>query len=343
MEGGVPYPPEERRCWDAPTDVHRYLPALLGRNKGEPRAFLLVALRDGLPYVDWNSHRPLPRRARTAAGLELLTLLLLHPGAMGASIGAALTGNGHDVRWVSQGRSDATRERAHAAGLRAVAALDDAMTVEAAISVCPPHAAVELAEALGERGFAGTYVDGNAVSPATAARVASLFGERYVDGGIIGPPAWRANATRFYLSGPRAGAVADLFEGSLVDARAIGQEATTASALKMCYAAFTKGSSALLLGVRALAERNGVSDELLAEWDISQPGLAARSAATAKSTSPKAWRFEGEMREIAATFAEAGLPAEFHEGAAKIYERMAALKDTAGGADIDTVLRTLLN
>ena len=115
-----------------------------------------------------------------------------------------------------------------------------------------------------------------------------------------------------------------------------------ASALKMCYAAFTKGSSALLLAVRALAESNGVTGELLAEWDISQPGLATRSANTAKSTSPKAWRFAGEMREIAATFRAADLPDGFHQAAADLYARMAALKDSEGGADIDTVLRTIL-
>ena len=110
----------------------------------------------------------------------------------------------------------------------------------------------------------------------------------------------------------------------------------------MAYAAFTKGSSALLLAIRALAERNGISDELLAEWDISQPDLRSRSAGTAKSTSLKAWRFEGEMREIAATFAQAGLPSGFHEAAAEVYARMADLKDTPGGADIDTVLGEIL-
>ena len=110
----------------------------------------------------------------------------------------------------------------------------------------------------------------------------------------------------------------------------------------MCYAAFTKGSSALLLGIRALAESNGVTDQLLAEWDISQAGLGARSAGTAKSTSPKAWRFEGEMLEIASTFAEAGLPDQFHKAAAEIYSRMAGLKHAEGGADLDTVIGALL-
>ena len=272
-----------------------------------------------------------------------MTVLLLHPGAMGASIGAALCGNGQDVAWLPTGRSEATRVRAERAGLHAMATLAEATAdTEVVISVCPPEAAAELADAVAETGFSGVYVDANAVSPATAARIGERFRERTVDGGIIGPPAWREGATRLYLSGSQADRVAALFDGTLVDARAIDGGVGAASALKMCYAAFTKGSSALLLAVRALAESNGVTGELLAEWDISQPGLATRSANTAKSTSPKAWRFAGEMREIAATFAAADLPDGFHHAAADLYARMAALKDREDGADIDTVLSTIL-
>ena len=272
-----------------------------------------------------------------------MNVLLLHPGAMGTSIGAALVAGGHDTSWVAESRSAETAKRARDAGLSRVETLEAGVRgTELVISVCPPHAAVDVARQVHAAGFSGLYVDGNAVSPATAETAHALFGARYVDGGIIGPPAWRAGATRFYLSGEHAESVAALFEGSLVDVRAIGTGPTQASALKMCYAAFTKGSSALLLGVRALAQANGVSQELLAEWDISQPGLRSRSAGTAKSTSQKAWRFEGEMREIAATFAEADLPSSFHEGAAELYARMAALKDVPGGAGIDVVLAEIL-
>lgn len=267
----------------------------------------------------------------------------MHPGAMGASIGAALVAGGHDTTWVAEGRSADTAERARNAGLSRTATLAAGVDgADLVISVCPPHAAVDVARQVHAAGFRGIYVDGNAVSPGTAETIHGLFEGRYVDGGIIGPPAWRPGATRLYLSGVHAQTTAALFDDSLVDARAIGTAPTQASALKMSYAAFTKGSSALLLAVRALAEANGVSPELLAEWDISQPGLASRSAGTAKSTSQKAWRFEGEMREIAATFAEADLPSGFHEGAAELYARMAALKDAPGGAEIDVVLAEIL-
>ena len=273
-----------------------------------------------------------------------MRVLLLHPGAMGASIGAALVGNGHDVAWVSAGRGEATCERAQSAGLTPLETLaEGAAFAELTISVCPPEAALDVAAEVAAADFKGIYLDANAVAPATAERIGAVCA-RYVDGGIIGPPAWREGATRLYLAGDQAPTVAALFAGSLVDARVVSGGAGgvgAASALKMCYAAFTKGSSALLLGVRALAAANGVTADLLAEWEISQPQLAARSAATAKSVSPKAWRFAGEMREIASTFAAADLPDGFHGAAAALYERLAGLKDDAD-ADLDAVLAALL-
>ena len=272
-----------------------------------------------------------------------MNILLLHPGAMGASIGAALVGNGHDVAWLATNRSEATRDRAEVAGLHAATSLEEALGAEVVISVCPPDAAVDVARTVADGGFAGTYVDGNAVAPATAEKVERLFGDRYVDGGIVGPPAWRPGTTRFYLSGGSAHRVASLFGNTLVDARVVDGGPGAASALKMCYAAYAKGSVALILGIRALAESNGVSDALLSEWEISQSGLVARSEHSAKATSLKAWRFVGEMGEIAATFAAANLPSGFHEAAGEIYSRMSAFKDTSGGADIDAVLRAILD
>lgn len=267
------------------------------------------------------------------------SILLLHPGEMGASIGAALRGNDHPVRWVARSRSDATRQRAEAADLTPTGTLEEALAnAEHVMSVCPPDAALDVARNVRDAGFRGIYVDANAVSPATSRCLSEIAGRDFVDGGIIGPPAWRPSATRLYLSGEHASRVAAWFEGSLVDARVVE---CSASALKMCYAAYTKGTSALVLAIRALAASQGVEDALLSEWDISQPGLASRSDAAARGTSRKAWRFEGEMQEIAATFADAALPSGFHAAASDIYRRMRDLK-TVEDADIELVIATLL-
>jgi 3-hydroxyisobutyrate dehydrogenase-like beta-hydroxyacid dehydrogenase len=263
----------------------------------------------------------------------MTTVGILHPGDMGSVVGACAVAGGSRVLWASEGRSAGSRERAAAAGLedaRTVAALVAASDV--ILSVCPPHAAIDLARDVAGRRFAGLFVDANAVAPATAREIGTVVetgGATFVDGGLIGPPPRNAGSTRLYLSGREAKRAAALFESTALKAIAIGDGPGAASALKMAYAAYTKGSSALLMAIRALAASEGVDDALLAEWRRSQPDLPKRSEAAARDNARKAWRFVGEMEEIAATFAAAGLPGGFHEAAAVIYERLAGYKDAA--------------
>jgi 3-hydroxyisobutyrate dehydrogenase-like beta-hydroxyacid dehydrogenase len=248
-----------------------------------------------------------------------VTIGLLHPGEMGAAVGKCLAGAGHRVLWVPEGRSAATRERAAEAGLDGCGWAEMAARSAVIVSVCPPHAALDVARQVA--GFRGLYLDANAVSPATAGEVAAIVaagGAGFADGGIIGPPPAAPGLTRLYLSGPRAAEVQVLFGGTDVDARVVPPPGS-ASAVKMAYASWTKGSAALLLAARALARAEGVEPVLLEEWGISQPGLERRSAAATGSATAKGWRWVAEMEEIAATMAAAGLPDGFHQAAAEIY------------------------
>jgi 3-hydroxyisobutyrate dehydrogenase-like beta-hydroxyacid dehydrogenase len=261
---------------------------------------------------------------------------------MGAAVGATLRAGGADVLWASEGRSDATRSRAEAAALTDVGTLARlAERSETIVSVCPPHAALDLARAVTACGFTRTYVDVNAVSPATARAIASIAG-RVTDGGIIGGPPRVRGTTRLYLSGPDADEVAGLFAGSPLQAIVLDGDVGAASALKMCFAAWTKGTSALLVAVRAVAVTERVDRALLEEWAISQPDLPGRSDGAARGTAPKAWRFVGEMHEIAATFAAAGLPDGFHRAAADLYERMAGFQDVETAPTLDEVVAAVI-
>jgi len=270
---------------------------------------------------------------------------LLHPGEMGAAVGQCLAAAGHTVLWVPEGRSAASAARAGAAGLSPA---DGGLAVlvrraDVIVSVVPPHAALDVARQVARAGFGGVYVDANAISPATAREVASLTqagGASYVDGGIIGTPPVAPGFIRLYLSGTRAEPVQRLFAGSAADVRVIGGDAAdvgSASAVKMAYASWTKGSAALLLAARALARAEGVEGVLLAEWGISQPGLGERSARSAGAAAAKGWRWVAEMEEIAATMAGAGLPDGFHLGAAEIYRR----SRHAAAPSVDDVLAAL--
>jgi 3-hydroxyisobutyrate dehydrogenase-like beta-hydroxyacid dehydrogenase len=278
--------------------------------------------------------------------MSVLRIGLLHPGEMGASVGAAARAAGAPVRWASAGRSGESRRRAADAGLEDVSTLEALVEgSDVIISVCPPDAAVALAQSVSGTGFRGIFVDANAVSTATARDIAAIVegsGARFVDGGIIGPPAHRPGTTRLYLSGTEASTVAGVFDGGALQAIAIDPRPGAASALKMCYAAWTKGSAALLTAIRALAKAEGVEDPLLEEWALSQQGLDARSTGAARNNAFKAWRFAGEMREIASTFEASGLPGGFHLAAADIYQRLAAYKNCDPAPELAELIDTIL-
>jgi 3-hydroxyisobutyrate dehydrogenase-like beta-hydroxyacid dehydrogenase len=273
------------------------------------------------------------------------TIALLHPGEMGAALGACLVARGLRVVWVPQGRSAATRKRADAAGLEPCETLDRALAAaEVVLSVCPPHGALDLARAVAaKKNFRGIFVDANAVAPATAreiGRVIEVAGASFVDGGIIGPPPTAPGRTRLYLSGSARETIAALFASTHVQAVALEGEIGAASALKMAYAAWTKGSTALVAAIRALAQAEGVDASLLAEWKLSRPEPLRESDAVPAKVR-KAWRWVAEMEEIAASFEAAGLPGGFHHAAAEIYERLAAFKDAAAPPPLDEVTEAL--
>lgn len=250
---------------------------------------------------------------------------LLHPGEMGSFVGAAVRSAGHRVQWVGAGRSAATHLRAtdfeDAGDLPALVAAADAI-----VSVCPPGKALDVATAVAALGFTGLYVDANAVSPATVARVAAeLLDARVVDGAIIGGPS--VGDAVLHLAGADAVEAAGLFAADRLPVRVLEGPFGSASALKASYAATSKAVTALLLTSYAAATAAGVEDVLRAEWDRTQPGLAARTDAAAARIGAKAWRFGAEMTEAAEFFRAAGAPAGFSAVAAETFDRLADLKD----------------
>jgi 3-hydroxyisobutyrate dehydrogenase-like beta-hydroxyacid dehydrogenase len=261
----------------------------------------------------------------------MTTIGLLNPGDMGSKVGAAVRSSGARVLWAGEGRSAETRKRAIDGGLEDVGSVTALVRAsEVILSVCPPHAAVDVAKEVAGLRFAGTFVDGNAISPATAREIGGIVekgGATFVDGGIIGPPPVKPGTTRFYVSGTASERIAALLNAGPLQAIVVPGGPGAASTVKMAYASWTKGSAALLLAVCALASAEGVEESLVREWKISQPELSSRAEGAAQSNAKKAWRFIGEMEEIAATYAAAGLPDGFHQGAAEIYRRMAIYKE----------------
>lgn len=276
--------------------------------------------------------------------MSIRSIAILHPGEMGAAVGACLVARGQRVVWASAGRGAATRARAKAAGLEDLGTIQHALgAADTVFSICPPHGALALARDVASRGYRGIYVDCNAIAPATARAVGNAVeaaGARFVDGGIVGPPPVAGTRSRLYLCGGLAGEIAALFEGTNLEAIALDAPAGAASALKACYAAWTKGATALLACIRALAAREGVEAALLEEWKRSQPELPKRSEYVATSAR-KAWRWVGEMEEIAASFEAAGLPGGFHLAAAEVYRSLEGFKDAGEPPSLAEVIAAL--
>jgi len=270
---------------------------------------------------------------------------ILHPGEMGISVAASAKNSGCEVYWASEGRGAATRERVAKIGLHEASTVGELCAqCPFVISVCPPHAAEDVANQVIRAGFHGLFVDANAIAPQRTIKISEAMSKAdiaFVDGGIIGLPAWKPHATCLYLSGPRSEEIAQCFSAGPLDTIVLGDEIGKASALKMCYAANTKGTVALLAAIVATAETLGVREALFERWKHDDSALPGSVEKRIQANAPKAWRFVGEMEEISRTFREAGAPGEFHEGAADIYTRLAGFKDARTPPTLEELLAAL--
>ena len=277
---------------------------------------------------------------------QSLKVGILHPGQMGICIAAAIQNSGHTVYWVSQGRGEQTRHRAEEIHLEDAGTLQNLSSMaDVIISVCPPHVAEEVAGQILAQSFRGIYVDANAIAPQRTRHIADMMekqGIAFVDGGIVGLPTSEPGETWLHLSGKRSDAIATLFAAGPMETNIIGPEPGQASALKMCYAAYTKGSTALLSAVIGAAEAMGVRSDLERQWTNHWPGFPEETHKRIRNVTAKAWRFSGEMQEIAATFRQAGMPDGFHAAAEQIYERLGHFKEMPAKPSIDQVLQALI-
>jgi 3-hydroxyisobutyrate dehydrogenase-like beta-hydroxyacid dehydrogenase len=259
------------------------------------------------------------------------TVAVMSPGDRGHAVGAMLRQGGLRVITRLDGRSARTRALANRAGIEEVA--DDAALVGEAdilLSILVPAEAMTMAERVARavRSTAADllYVECNAIAPQTARQIGEVLeaaGARFVDAGIIGPPPGPgASSTRFYASGEHAADFARLAEFGL-DVRVVGDRPGDASALKMCYAALTKGTTALMTELSIASERLGVGAALREEFALSQRAVLERMLSAVPDMVPKAHRWVGEMHEIAKTFGACGLTPLMFEGAAAIYADVA--------------------
>ena len=264
--------------------------------------------------------------------MQIRNIGVVSPGDMGQAIAGRLKECGYNMHTALDGRSERTRALARAAGLADCGSMDQLVTTcELVISVINPGEALAVARraaaAIKATGRKIAFADLNAVSPQTARdsdRLIREAGGMFIDGGIIGPPPrGEKDRPRIYVSGPDATLFGQINHSNL-QVRVMSERVGDASGVKMCYAAMTKGTTALAVELLVAARKLGVEQALEKELRESRNDVFDWQVKTIAVMPPKAYRWVPEMQEIAKTFSELGMTRRIFDGATDIYEMVAA-------------------
>ena len=260
--------------------------------------------------------------------MTIKTIAIQSPGDMGHGIGRILSEGGYRVVSALEGRSDRTQALSKEAGIENIGEIGNLfLESDLILSIMRPDKALEfvlsLTKLANQYSSNPTIVDLNAIAPATgkiAAKAANGAGLKFIDGGIIGgpPKAPENHSPRLYVSGPGSEELIEL-NGTGLNFRSLGSKVGSASALKMSYAAMTKGLTAIAINSMVTAKLEGVDVAFLEELKSSQPNLFAHIEKWLPDMCPKAYRWVGEMEEISTTHQHNNLPEELFIGAAKIF------------------------
>lgn len=262
--------------------------------------------------------------------MQFKNIGVVSPGDMGQAVAMRLKACGHAVHTALDGRSPRTRELAAKAGLLDCGSMDRLVaTCDIILSILNPGAAVdkarEVAAAIRASGKKTVFVDCNAIAPQTVREIDAIIreaGGSLIDAGIIGPPPRGGARTRIYVSGPQAALLSAIKDENL-DIRIAGERIGDASAIKMCYAAYTKGAVALGVEMMMAAHRLGVGQALDAEMQESIADVRKWILSRSTTMPPKAYRWVPEMLEIARTFEGVGMTPRMLQGAADMFELIA--------------------
>jgi 3-hydroxyisobutyrate dehydrogenase-like beta-hydroxyacid dehydrogenase len=252
-----------------------------------------------------------------------MRIAVFHPGAMGSKLAAQLVVAGHEVHWVPEGRSEASKARAEEAGLISTPFAQAVERAEVVLCSCAPQGAVDVAQQVGSQGFNGLYVEANPLSPTSLREAQSAVPDAtFVDAGVVGPPPTGGpSPTHLMLSGTAAGEVAALWDGTAVTPMVVGTEPGAASAAKSSYALYNKGKAALAVLAFQLAEKHGVTEALVAQQTRADGG-SLKDPSLPEQLRSVAWRWGPEFDELAETLDNAGLEGDAARALRQVWTKL---------------------
>lgn len=286
------------------------------------------------------------------------TVAVLSVGQMGLGIATLLLAHNFRVITNVSDRSAATQERARSAGVEQLNSdIELVAQADYVLSVVPPKDAPATARRIIDALKQGNvrsnkqealwFLDLNAGSPDGVNKLYELFTReapnvKFVDGGIIGPPPSKRDDGTWScpgipLSGPHRLSDATLggaHLAALLNTRTIGDGIGSASGLKACFAALSKGFTALAIQSYTTASALGVLPDLRFYLDQYSPAAQQKAERGLPECTTKAYRWVEEMHQIGQTFgAQGGFGgnANVFREIAGVYQALADLVEQQGG------------
>lgn len=272
----------------------------------------------------------------------MTTFAFIGFGEAGQDISRGLIGEGAELRTVydilfpdnEKGRRlrDAAVERGITACMAPVEAVSG---VDIVISAVTADQSVVAATAVAPHLVAGQiFMDMNSTSPMKkrkAAEVIEASGAAYVESAVMATVPGYAHKVPMLLAGAAAKDLEGLLKPFGMDVEAVGTEIGQASSIKMFRSVMVKGLEALFVESLRAAEKAGVSERVLASLDESYPGMdwSALASYHVGRVALHAGRRAAEMREVAATLDDLGIPPTMATATAELLERCvgAGLRD----------------
>jgi 3-hydroxyisobutyrate dehydrogenase-like beta-hydroxyacid dehydrogenase len=268
-----------------------------------------------------------------------VTVGVLYPGDMGSAVAKMLAAGGFRVCTVVEGRSQRTRERCRAAGLKVLPSLRELLDCsDVVISLVTPSAARQVAGEVAALARDSPrkllYVDANSTTPAVTAEIARLLRSansqiEFLDGAIHGVATKLRELGVLYLSGPGAEELASQIR-PLMRVQVVGPTPGQASALKMILSGISKGLNALFVETMVMAREYDLLDEALEGSEHFYPGFMEAVTRILPTYPLHAARRRDELKEIEAVMRKNGLTPRVVSASRDVIAEMAGIEWSKG-------------